>query len=86
MKIETTLRQYSEDDYNLVIAHGFQWGDPAVRVGIEYPNTKYVVFTGLVASNNVASIFPMRQKLTFLLGALAVMMSKTGTIGICGGR
>ncbi|MDQ4014508.1 MAG: BMP family ABC transporter substrate-binding protein [Thermoproteota archaeon] len=84
-EIETTLRQYSEDGYNLVIAHGFQWGDPAVRVGIEYPNTKYVVFTGLVASNNVASIFPMQQEATFLLGALAAMMSKTGTIGYVGG-
>jgi carbamate kinase len=83
--IENTLRQYSEDGYDLIIAHGFQWGDPAVRVGIEYPNTKYVVFTGLVASNNVASIFPMQQEATFLLGALAVMMSRTGTIGYVGG-
>jgi carbamate kinase len=84
-EIETTLRQYSEDGYNLIIAHGFQWGDPAVRVGIEYPNTKYVVFTGLVASTNVASIFPMQQEGSFLLGALAAMMSKTGTIGYVGG-
>ena len=84
-EIETTLRRYSQDGYNLIIAHGFQWGDPAVRVGIEYPNTKYVVFTGLVASNNVASIFPMQQEATFLLGALAAMMSKTGTIGYVGG-
>jgi carbamate kinase len=83
--IETTLRQYCEDSYNLIIAHGFQWGDPAVRVGIEYPDTKFVVFTGLVASNNVASIFPMQQEATFLLGALAAMMSKTGTIGYVGG-
>jgi carbamate kinase len=85
-EIETTLRQYSQDGYyNLIIAHGFQWGDPAVRVGTEYPNTKFVVFTGLVASNNVASIFPMQQEGTFLLGALAAMMSKTGTIGYVGG-
>jgi carbamate kinase len=84
-EIEPTLRQYSQDGYNLIIAHGFQWGDPAVRVGTDYPNTKYVVFTGLVASNNVASIFPMQQEATFQLGALAAMMSKTGTIGYVGG-
>ena len=84
-EIETTLRQYSQDGYNLIIAHGFQWGDPAVRVGAEFPNTKYVVFTGLVASNNVGSIFPMQQEGTFLLGALAAMMSKTSTIGYVGG-
>ena len=84
-EIESTLRQYSQDGYNLIIAHGFQWGDPAVRVGAEFPDTKYVVFTGLVNSSNVASIFPMQQEGSFLLGALAGMMSKTGTIGYVGG-
>ena len=83
--IETTLRQYSQDGYNLIIAHGFEWGDAAVRVGAEFPNTKYVVFTGLVNSTNVASIFPMQQEGSFLLGALAAMMTQTGTIGYVGG-
>ena len=84
-EIETTLRQYSQDGYNLIIAHGFEWGDPAVRVGAEFPDTKYVVFTGLVNSTNVASIFPMQQEGSFLLGALAAMMSKTGATGYVGG-
>jgi len=54
-------------------------------VGKDYPNTKYVVFTGLVSSSNVASIFPMQQEGTFLLGALAAMMSETDAIGYVGG-
>ena len=83
--IEATLRQYSQDGYDLIIAHGFQWGDPAVKVGKDYPNTKIVVFTGTVSSDNVASIFPMQQEGTFLLGALAAMMTKTGTISYVGG-
>lgn len=83
--IESTLRQYSEEGYDLIIAHGFQWGDPAVKVGEEYPDTKYVVFTGLVSSDNVASIFPQQQEGTFLLGALGAMMSETGVIAYVGG-
>ena len=83
--IEATLRQYAVDGYDLIIAHGFQWGDPAVKVGKDYPNTKIVVFTGLVGSENVASIFPMQQEGTFLLGALAAMMTKTNMIGYVGG-
>ena len=83
--IEATLRQYAQDGYNLIIAHGFQWGDPAVKVGKDYPNTKFVVFTGTVSSDNVASIFPMQQEGTFLLGALAGMMTKTNTIAYVGG-
>jgi carbamate kinase len=83
--IEPTLRRHAEAGYDLIIAHGFQWGDPAVRIGKDFAGTKFVVFTGLVSSGNVASIFPMQQEGTFLLGALAAMMSKTGVIGYVGG-
>jgi basic membrane protein A and related proteins len=83
--IEATLRDYANEGYDLIIAHGFEWGEPAVKVGKDYPNTKFVVFTGLAESTNVASIFPMQQEGSFLLGAIAGMMSKTGVIGYIGG-
>lgn len=84
--IENTLREYSDSGYDLIIAQGFEWGEPAVNVGRDYPNTKFVVFTGLANSSNVASIFPMQQQATYLLGALAAMMTKTGIIGFIGGE
>src|SRR5215204_6982350 len=84
--IEATLRDYADKGYDLIIAHGFEWGEPAIKVGKDYPNTKFVVFTGLAKSTNVASIFPMQQEATYLLGALAAMMSKTGVIGFVGGE
>ena len=85
--IENTLRKYANDGYNVIISHGFEWGKPAIKVAKEYPNTKFVIFTGLVnSSSNVASIFPMQQEATFLLGALAAMMSKTNVIGFVGGE
>src|SRR5215212_8343087 len=84
--IEVTLRDYAHEGYDLIIAHGFEWGEPAVKVGKDYPNTKFVVFTGLANSTNVASIYPMQQEATYLLGALAAMMSKTGVIGFVGGE
>jgi basic membrane protein A len=84
--IEMTLRKYSESGYDLIIAHGFQWGEPALQVGQTYPQTKIVVFTGLVESRNVASIFPQQQEGSFLLGALAGMMTNTSVIGFVGGE
>src|SRR5215213_8399683 len=84
--IEATLRDYADKGYDLIIAQGFEWGEPAVKVGKDYPNTKFVVFTGLANSTNVASIFPMQQEGSYLLGALAAMMSKTGVIGFVGGE
>lgn len=84
--IEPTLQNAAEEGNDLIIAHGFEWGDPALRVGAQYPDTKFVVFTGLTNGDNVASIFPMQQEGSFVLGALAAMMSKTGTIGFVGGQ
>jgi len=84
--IEMTLRKYCESRYDLIIAHGFQWGEPALQVGQTYPQTKIVVFTGLVESRNVASIFPQQQEGSFLLGALAGMMTNTSVIGFVGGE
>src|SRR5688500_4225469 len=54
--IEATLRDFAESGNNLIIAHGFEWSDPAVRVSTDYPDTRFVVFTGLGSSENVASI------------------------------
>jgi len=84
--IESTLKRYAEAGYDLIIAHGVQWGDPALRVGKQYQGVKIVVFTGLVQSENVASIFPQQQQGSFLLGAIAGMMTQTNVIGYVGGE
>lgn len=84
--IEPTLTRYAKEGYDLVIAHGVQWGDPALRVGAQHPEVEIVVFTGLAGSGNVASIFPQQQEGSFLLGALAGMMTETGVIGYVGGE
>jgi basic membrane protein A len=84
--IESTLKRYAQEGYDLIIAHGVQWGDPALRVGEQYPDARIVVFTGLVGSENVVSIFPQQQQGSFLLGALAGMMTETDVIGYVGGE
>ena len=68
--IESTLTDYADGGAKLIIAQGFQWGDPVLKVSPQYPDTKFVVMTGLVKGPNVASIFPMQQQGSFLLGGL----------------
>ena len=83
--IETTLKDYADRNYDIIIAQGYEWGDPVIHVAKEYPDIKFIVFTGLVKSENVVSIFPKQQEATYLLGALAGMLSKNHTIGFIGG-
>lgn len=70
----------------MIISQGFQWGDPSLKISKSYPNVKFVVMTGLVQGPNVASIYPEQQQGSFILGALAAMLSKTHTIGFVGGQ
>ncbi len=84
--IEIILREYANAGYDLIIAHGFEWGTPAIKVAKDYHHINFIIFTGLTKATNVASIFPMQQEATYLLGALAAMMSKTNVIGFVGGE
>ena len=82
---EAALRDYASQNYNLVIGHSFGFGDPAVAVAKDFPNTFFVINTGAVSAANVASINVQDQENGYLTGALAAMVTKTGTIGILGG-
>ncbi len=84
--MESVLEESANAGYGIIIAHGFEWGKAVLKVSKEYPHTKFIVFPGLVHSPNVASIFPMQHEATYLLGALAAMMSETNIIGFIGGK
>ena len=60
--IESTLRDFAESGNNLIIAHGFEWSDPAVRVSQDYPDTRFVVFTGLGSSGECSSLYSQCNK------------------------
>jgi basic membrane protein A len=70
----------------LIIAQGFQWADPVLKIAPFYKHIKFVVMTGLVKAPNVASIYPQQQQGGFILGAIAAMLSKTHVIGFVGGQ
>ena len=83
--IAKTVRSYADKKYDVIIAQGYEWGDPILKLANDYPHTKFIVFTGLIKSKNIVSIFPRQQEAAFLLGALGSMLSKNHTIGFIGG-
>lgn len=82
---EQYLRKYAEAKYDLVIAVGFLMKDACEKVAKEFPETKFAIIDSVVELPNVASIVFKEEEGSFLVGALAAMMSKTGTIGFVGG-
>ena len=47
-QIEEVLRSYAEEGYDMVIGHGFQFGEPVMNIHADYPKTFFVVNTAQV--------------------------------------
>jgi basic membrane protein A len=82
---DAAYTDYASQGYDLIIGHSFQFGDPAVRVGARFPNTKFMAIESNVSSDNVASYVMACEEAGYLMGILAASMSKTGKIGMVGG-
>ena len=69
-------------DANVVIGHGFQFGDASLKVAPSFPKTKFIVTeTNITQAPNVASYQTRFDDMGFVAGALAAMMTKSGVVG-----
>lgn len=84
-EFEENFRQYGAQGYDLVIGHGFEYQDAAVRVAPDFPRTLYVTTSGNTVRQNVAGIQFAFEEASYLAGVLAANMTKTGIIGAIGG-
>jgi basic membrane lipoprotein Med (substrate-binding protein (PBP1-ABC) superfamily) len=83
--IEETFRQYGAQGYSLVIGHGFEFQDPAERVGAEFPRTVYVATGGNRSAANFASLEFAFEEGSYLAGIVAASVSKSRVVGCIGG-
>lgn len=82
---ETAMRDYAERGYDLIIGHGFQFGDAAHNVAAEYPDTMFAVYAGTVTGDNLVSVDPLSQEVGYLAGIVAAHATQTNKIGAIGG-
>jgi basic membrane protein A len=84
-EFEQGFRDYASRGYDVVIGHGFEYQDAAIKVGAEFPDTDFIVSSGSVSAKNVASLTFHLDEATYLAGLVAASMSKTGKAGCVGG-
>ncbi len=84
---ETALRRFAEMNYDLVIGVGFQMADSLEIVAADYPHIRFAhvdhFFEDIL--DNVVTLNFAEHEGSFLAGALAALVSETGTIGYVGG-
>ena len=82
--MEASIRDFCEQGYNLIIAHGSQFDDAMSAVAASYPDIKFFVYNGEVSGDNLESMRNGSDENAFITGAIAALASKTGTIGWIG--
>lgn len=83
---ESTMRNYAQRGYDLVMAAGTQFDEAAQRVAKSYPDTTFTVINGMIAAEpNLKPVLPKEYEASFLAGIIAGYTTETGKIGIVGG-
>jgi basic membrane protein A len=85
-EVEEALLAYARDGYDVVIGHGFQFAEPAMKIHKDFPDTWFIVNTAKVAeAPNLASFDNRWGDAGYIAGAVAALVSKSGTVGHIGG-
>ncbi len=82
---EQALRRLAESGANPVVMTGFAFGDVLNTVAPDFPDTKFAIIDMVVDQPNVKSVVFTEEQGSYLVGMMAAMASKTGTVGFVGG-
>jgi basic membrane protein A len=83
---EQALRRFAEAGANPIVTMGFGMADPLTAVAPDYPDTKFAVIdVTWLDLPNVRQIGFAEHEGSYLVGMMAAMASKTGTVGFVGG-
>ncbi|MFQ6088472.1 MAG: BMP family protein, partial [Candidatus Methanofastidiosia archaeon] len=83
---EGFLRDYAKSgEYSIIISIGFDQADALSVVAKEYPEQKFAIVDMVVDLPNIASFVFRENESSFLVGAIAGMITETNKIGFVGG-
>ncbi|WP_167521436.1 BMP family lipoprotein [Microbispora triticiradicis] len=83
---EERLRLLANGGYNPVIAVGFVYSGPLVKVAKEFPDVKFAIVDDDAAkADNITNLMFAEEQGSFLVGAAAALKSEKGNIGFVGG-
>lgn len=78
------LEQFSENNFDLVIAVSYTASDAIKNTAANFPNIKYAIVDTIVPGKNIASLVFNETEGSFLVGALAAKVTKTNKLGFVG--
>lgn len=83
---EPMLKDFAKKaDVDLIVAIGVSQSDAVKKISGLYPDKKFLIVDAEVKSPNVSSALFQEHEGSYLVGAMAVLKSKTGVVGFIGG-
>ena len=82
---EQAIRNFADQGYSPIIAAGFAQAAAVEKVAKEYPDLKFAIVDMVVDLPNVQSIVFKEHEGSYLVGMMAAMASKSGTVSFVGG-
>jgi basic membrane protein A and related proteins len=83
------IRDYATKGYNLVIAHGSQYGTSLEEIAPDFPDTSFAWGTSLdtFEASGVKNVFAYQAQAEeggYVLGTVAALLSQSGVLGVSG--
>ncbi len=83
------IRDYAENGYNLILAHGAQYGTSLFEIAPDFPETSFAwgTSTNYGADEGVTNVFayePRAEQGGYVSGVLAANLTESGIIGLVG--
>ena len=82
--ISAAFADYASAGYDVVIGHGYEFGDPALEVAETYPDTKFICTEADASADNVASYVMACEQTASVVGIIAASTSESGKLGAIG--
>ena len=82
--IAAAFADYASAGYDVVIGHGYEFGDPALEVAETYPDTKFICTEADASADNVASYVMACEQTAYVEGIIAASTSESGKLGAIG--
>lgn len=82
---ERVMRDYASRGYGLIFAHSFSFGDAALAVAEDFPDTIFMAGTAQSLAPNLGTYSNPDYQGAYLAGMLAAGVSESGVLGWVGG-
>jgi basic membrane lipoprotein Med (substrate-binding protein (PBP1-ABC) superfamily) len=85
----TALRDYANEGYDLIIAHGSQYGSSLVEIAPDFPDTAFAHGTTVdtFSEEGITNVYAYEARSEeggFVQGVMAAMLTESGVIGVIG--